>query len=191
MNNRKPEYSVNPLFISRWSSLAMSGEPLSDQELFTLFEAAKWAPSSYNSQPWRFIYAKRGTVAWDVMFDLLAPFNQQWGQNAAVLVTVVSRIRFEYNNKPSLSHSFDTGAAVQNLALQATFSGLIVHAIGGFDYEKARTQLYIPDEYAIEVMIAIGQPGNIADLPKELQEREKLSRRKQLKEIVFEGFFKK
>jgi nitroreductase len=94
---RKPTYEVNPIIVNRWSPRSFTGEGLSDKELFSLFEAARWAPSSYNNQPWRFIYAKRNSQYWDLLFNLLGDFNKQWCVNAAVLVVFISRKTFEYN----------------------------------------------------------------------------------------------
>lgn len=187
---RIPTYPIQPLILNRWSPRAMSGEELTEQELFPLFEAARWAPSSFNGQPWRFLYAKRNTKYWKTFFNLLTEFNQSWCQNAAVLVVIIARKNFEHNNKPALTHQYDTGAAWQNLALEGSAQGLVVHGMEGFDYDKARQALKIPDDYAVLAMAAIGKPGKKEDLPAGLQEREIPSRRKPLKEIVFEGKFK-
>lgn len=187
---RKPEYKIHPLLLSRWSPRSMTGEAIADEELMPLFEAARWAPSSYNNQPWRFIYAKIGSKYWQKLFGLMVEFNQSWAKNAAVLVVVVSRKSFEFNNKPSATHNFDAGAAWENLALEAASRGLVAHGMEGFDYEKARKELEIPDGYDIECMIAIGRRAPKEKLPKELQEREAPSTRKALKEVVMEGGFR-
>lgn len=189
-NIRKPEHKLNPLILSRWSPRSMTGEEISDEELMSLFEAARWAPSSYNNQPWRFIYAKRNTKHWDKLFNLMVEFNQSWTKNAAVLVVVISHTNFEHNNNPSVTHSFDTGAAWENFALQAASMGLVTHGMQGFDYEKAKKELEIPEDYSVEAMIAIGKRGRKEDLPKEMQEREIPSIRKPLKDIIMEGKFK-
>lgn len=191
MTNRKAEYAIHELILNRWSPRAMSGESITDQELMQLFEAARWAPSSYNNQPWRFVYAVRDTAAWAKMFDLLVPFNQSWAESAAVLVVIVSANNFEFNGKPSRTHSFDTGSAWENMALQGSSMGLVVHGIEGFDYDRARKELAIPDDYTIEAMCAIGRPGKKEDLSEELQEREVPSGRKPLKDLIFEGSFDK
>lgn len=188
--NRTAQHAIEDLILHRWSPRAMSGESISDEELMQLFEAARWAPSSYNNQPWRFVYAKRDTPAWDIFYDLLVQFNKDWAKNAAVLVVIVSRDTFEYNGKPSKTHSFDTGAAWQNLSLQGTAQGLVVHGIEGFDYKKAKELLHIPDGYTVEAMCAIGKPGKKEDLPAEMQEREEPSDRKPIEECVFEAIFK-
>ena len=190
-NIRKPEHEIIPIFVDRWSPRSMTGEEISDEQLMSLFEAARWAPSSYNNQPWRFIYAKRNTEHWNRLFNLMVEFNQSWTKNAAVLVVVISHKNFEHNNNPSVTHSFDTGAAWENIALQAASMGLVTHGMQGFDYEKAKKELEIPEDYSIEAMIAIGKRGKKEDLPKELQEREIPAARKLLKDIIMEGKFSK
>ncbi len=187
MNKRIPEYPVHELLLNRWSPRAMSGEPVSHNELMSLFEAAKWAPSSYNNQPWRFIYVTKDMEQWQQFFDLLDPFNENWAGPAWALIVVLSRKNFEYNDEPSKTCSYDVGAACQNLALQGHASNLVIHAIEGFDYDKARSELSISDEYNIEVMFSVGKPGKVEDLPESLQKREIYSDRKKLQELVFKG----
>jgi len=186
---RKSEYPVHPLILSRWSPRAMTGEELSEEELFTLFEAARWAPSSYNGQPWKFIYAKRERPHFATFFDLLSDFNKSWCKNAGVLVAVASRKSFEKNGKPARTHSFDTGAAWENLALQAAADGLVTHGMEGFDFEKAAKVLQIPNDYQVEAMIAIGKRAKPSTLPHELQEREAPGPRKEIREFIREGSF--
>ena len=185
--NRIPEYPANQMFINRWSPRSLSGEPISKEELFTLFEAARWAPSSYNSQPWRFIYAYRESREWQALFGLMMEFNQGWTKNAAVLVVIISRKNFDHNGQFSRTHSFDTGAAWANLALQGSLKGLVVHGMSGFDYDKARKVLNVPEDYDVEAMFAVGKPGKKEDLPPAMQEMEIPSTRKNVAEIVFEG----
>jgi len=139
--NRKPEHEINPIFLNRWSPRAMTGEVIEDKELMSLFEAAKWAPSAYNSQPWRFIYAKRDTKHWDKLFNLMVEFNQSWTKNATALVVIISMKNFEHNNEPSITHSFDTGSAWENMALEASSRGLVIHGMSGFDFEKAKKDI--------------------------------------------------
>jgi nitroreductase len=137
----------------------------------SLFEAARWAPSSYNNQPWRFIYAKKNTIHWNRLFNLLVEFNKIWAKNAAALAVIISHKLFEYNGKPSITHQFDTGAAWENLAIEASTQGLATHGIQGFDYEKARVDLKVPEDYDIVAMIAIGKQGLRENLPPELRQR--------------------
>lgn len=190
VRTRRPEYPVNSIFLERWSPRAMSGEEIQEVELMSLFEAAKWAPSSYNNQSWRFIYAKKNTANWVKFFGLLGEFNQTWCKNAAALIVVVSKTTFDSNGKPSRTHSYDTGAAWANLALQASLNGLVAHGMEGFDYDRAKTELGIPDDYTVEAMAAVGKPGKIEDLRPALRDMEAPSDRKKLAEIVFEGKFR-
>lgn len=184
---RQPEYPIEPLILNRWSPRAMSGESLTDEELMPLFEAARWAPSSYNAQPWRFIFAKRETEHWKPLFELLVEFNQSWANHAAVLALIISHKVFERNGKPSDTHSFDAGAAWENLALEGSARGLVIHGMQGFDYEKAKSVCNIPDDFQVEVMVAIGKLGKKEDLPEGARQKETPSMRKPLSEIVMEG----
>ena len=186
---RQPDHEIDPIFVHRWSPRAMTGEPISESELMRLFEAARWAPSSYNAQPWRFLYARRDTPHWDLFFALMGEFNQKWTRNAAVLMVVVSRKNFEHNGKPAPTHSFDSGAAWQNLALQASRMGLVAHGMQGFDFDRAREALEVPADYEVEAMIAVGRPGDRDDLPEDLRKREEPSGRKPVSEIAIEGGF--
>lgn len=189
--SRKSTYPINPLILNRWSPRSMTGEELDNEEIMALFEAARWAPSSYNNQPWRFIYAKRNTEHWDRLFSLLADGNRTWAKNSALLVVVISRKNFEYNEKPARTHQFDAGAAWENLALEAFSRGIVAHGMQGFDYDKARIDLEIPTDFEVMAMIAIGTKGPRENLPPELQEKEKLTDRKSLKDIVMEGIYRK
>jgi len=186
---RKPEHEINPLTLKRWSPRALSGEALTDEELKSLFEAAKWAPSAFNGQPWRFIYAKNNTPSWAKLFSALGEFNQVWVKKAAVLILVLSQKNFEYNGQPNPTASFDAGAAWENLALEAVNRGLVAHGMSGFDYDKARANLSIPENYKLEAMVAIGKPGNKEDLPEKMRASEFPSDRKKLAEIISEGEF--
>jgi len=190
MNQRKAKHKINDLFIKRWSPRAMSGKPIKQEELMQIFEAARWAPSSYNGQPWHFLYAKRDTKEWNIFFKLLVEFNQQWVKNAAILCVVLSKKIFDHNGKPNSTHSFDTGAAWENLALQGSIINIVVHGMAGFDYDKAKTVLKIPDDYDVEAMIAIGKPGKKEDLPEAMREKEFPSERKKVEQFVTEGAWK-
>jgi len=186
---RKPEQEINEIFINRWSPRAMSGQEIDEKTLLTLFEAARFAPSANNNQPWRFIYTCRNTKHWDIFFQLLAEGNQVWAKNAAALIVVISKTTFD-NGKPSITHSFDAGAAWVSFALQGSLAGLVIHCMQGFDYDKAKEVLCVPDGYAVEAMIAVGKKGKKEDLPDYLQEREFPSSRKTITELTMEGSFK-
>lgn len=186
---RKPDHPIEPLIYRRWSPRAMSGQPVSQAELLTLFEAARWAPSTYNEQEWRFLYATPGSPHWSTFFGLLVEANQLWCKPAAALVVQLSHKVFSRNGKPNPVHTFDAGAAFQNLALQGTAMGLVVHGMAGFDREKSRIALRVPDDYSVEIMIAIGQPGDPATLPADYQKLEVPSDRKPVSQIAAEGLF--
>jgi nitroreductase len=188
--NRKPNYAIAPLLLGRWSPRSMTSEPLSDEELFPLFEAARWAPSSFNGQLWRFIVARRQKPDEFAKFlDLLVPGNRVWAQHAAVLIVVASRNRFEYNDKLSITHAFDAGAAWENLAIEASRRELVAHGMEGFDYGRAKVELAIPDDFEVHAMIAIGHRAPAENLPEKYRAMEHPNSRRPLHEIVFEGAF--
>jgi nitroreductase len=186
---RKADHPIGTLFIDRWSPRAMSGQAISQAELMVLFEAARWAPSSYNNQPWRILYAHRDTEQWPWFFDLLVEFNQGWARNAGALLLFISKTTFDMSGEPSVTHSFDTGAAWENLALQGWLKGLVVHGMQGFDYERARTDLNVPEDYRVEAMVAVGKPGSIDTLPPGLRDRESPGDRRKLDQTICEGKF--
>lgn len=193
VNPRKPDHPIDPAFFERWSPRAFGDAAITKDELNVIFEAARWAPSSFNSQPWRFLYALRGTEAFARFVDLLVPFNQDWARHASALVFVVSSSTFVRpgNTEPqsTRSYSFDTGAAWGHLALQATKLGWYTHGMGGLDYERAKTELRLPPECKVECAVAIGKLGDKAALPEQLRDGETPSPRKPLAEFVFEGGF--
>ncbi len=184
--HRKPNTPIHNLLLNRWSPRVMSGEEMTDEELRPLFEAARWAPSSYNAQPWRFLYAKKSSSHWQTFFDLMVPQNQEWAQKASALVVVISRSLFERNSKPSKTHSFDSGAAWMSLALEGSHRGYVTHGLEGFDYEKARSSLNIPDEFQVEAMIVIGKRVPETD---STRASESPNQRRPLEEILHEGPF--
>ena len=176
------------LFVDRWSPRAMSGGGIPEADLRALFEAARWSPSAMNNQPWRILYAGRASSHWPLFFDLLVEANKVWCANAAALLLFVSRTAFE-NGKPCRTHSYDSGAAWMSLALQGSLRGYVVHGMQGFDYDRARKELEIPEGFQVEAMAAIGLPGRIEDLPEALQTRETPSDRRPLLQTVCEGRF--
>lgn len=183
--NRKAEYSVNPLFLNRWSPRAYSSRKVSDEELYSVLEAAHWAPSSFNDQPWRFIVAKTEAQL-KIFHEFLNPFNRAWAEKAPVLVLIASNKK-RANGDLNGAHAFDAGAAWGHLAIQATLFGLSTHAIGGFDKDKARSLLKVPDDFDLHAVITIGYRAEKETLDANLQERENPSTRKPLKEVIFEG----
>lgn len=193
-NNRTADHPIDPQFLERWSPRAFTGEALSEADLFTMLEAARWAASSSNAQPWRFVYARRDTPHWDRLLGPLVDSNRVWAQNASALVVLVSRtvIRRPGSDQdvPSPTHSLDAGTASGYFALQANKMGWHVHGMAGFDRDRAPTELNVPKDYAVEAVYAVGRLGDPASLPDKLREREKPSDRRPLTELVFEGTFR-
>ena len=186
---RTADYPVDRIFLDRWSPRAMTGEPIPREELMILFEAARWAPSSYNNQPWRILYALRDTEQWKLFFDLLVEGNKIWAKNAGALLLFISKTTFDRNEKPSITQTYDTGAAWENLALQGSLKGYVVHGMQGFDSERARTVLNIPEVFQVEAMAAVGLPASPEVLPEKLQQVEAPSDRRKLEQTICEGPF--
>jgi len=195
LNGRTADHPIDPMFLARWSPRAFTEEPISERDLFTMLEAARWAASSYNSQPWRFVYARRDTPHWEKFLDLLVPFNRSWAKDASALVIVVSNSTMRRpgsdSEVPSPTHSFDAGTASGYFALQASMMGWCVHGMVGFDKERAFTELDVPRGYRVEAAFAVGRLGDRAKLPEALQAREHPSGRLPIAELAFEGSFKR
>jgi nitroreductase len=183
---RSPKYDIDPLFVNRWSPRALERD-MDEEELMALFEAARWAPSSYNNQHWRFLYATHEHEEWETFLDLLGDFNLNWAEEGYALIVVVSKTTFDHNGEEARTHSFDTGAAWQNFALEAARRDLAAHGMQGFNYEQAAEQLDVPEGFEVEAMIAVGSKGDEESLPEEM--RVEPNGRKQLEEIVFNGKF--
>ena len=194
-NPRTADHPINPAFLERWSPRAFSGEVIPEPELMSIFEAARWAPSSYNSQPWRFLYARRDTPNWDTFFSLLGEYNKSWAAQAAALVLLLSKISMVVPGKDvpieSYSHSLDAGSAWGYFALQASMNGWATHAMVGFDLPRTAVELDIPADYRVECMIAVGRRGDPATLPEAARAREVPSNRSPIATLVREGKFAK
>ena len=192
---RVAHHPIHQIFTERWSPRSYRDEPLLKEQLLTLLEAARWAPSAYNAQPWRFIYGIKGTPEWASIFSTLNPHNQSWSKTAGALVVIASAKNLVPPGKtgevPNKTHSFDAGAAWANLALQAAHSGLSAHGLAGFDGDQLRHAIALPDDYSIDAVIVIGKRGPREALSPELQARETPSDRLVLSEIAFEGKFQK
>lgn len=190
---RTPEHDIHPLFINRWSPRSFSAESISPEQLERLFEAARWAPSAFNAQPWRFLHARRESPYWADFLGLLLPFNQRWAANASALVFVLSKKDFQAPGKdsasPLASHAFDAGAAWASLALQAEHDGWSCHAMGGFERERAHSLLGVPADHEIHAAVAIGRQAAADQLPEDLRLREHPSQREPLHKLVAEGRF--
>jgi nitroreductase len=182
------EHAIHPLIASRRSIRAFAPTSVEPQILASLMEAARWAPSSMNEQPWSFIVATKANKSeFDRLLGCLLEFNIQWAQHAPVLLLSVAKLTFESGELNR--HAFhDIGQAIANLTFQATVSGLLVHQIAGFDVEKARREFSIPQDYEPVAAAAIGYPGNSAELPEKLRKKDANPRkRKPLTNFVFEG----
>lgn len=192
-NQRVADHPVDEMFLKRWSPRAFSSDTISEEELLTMLEAGRWAASSYNSQPWRFLWARRSTPHWDKFFSLLVPFNQSWAKDASALMILISnplmRPPGSAADVPSHSHSLDAGTASGYIAMQASRMGWYVHGMVGFDIERAFVELNVPTGYRVEAAYAIGKLGDKSKLPEMLQAREQPSDRRPLSELAFEGGF--
>ena len=185
--------AVDPLFVERWSPRAFDRSPIPQGDLGSLFDAARWAPSAFNYQPWRFLYAHRDSADWSRFLGLLLPFNQSWVQHAGALAYILSDTLTAAPGsddfKPSHSHSFDAGAAWALLALQAPRLGYPTHAMSGVDFDAARADLAVPDRFPLYAAGAIGRMGDKSALPEALQAREVPSDRKDIATFARPGNF--
>ena len=185
---RKPSHAIDPVYLNRWSPRSFLDKEVPDEVLLSLFEAARWAPSGGNIQPWRFILARTQEDR-EKFYPFINPGNRIWCEKAPVLAVIISTSISEFGH--NRTHSFDTGAAWGYLALEAVRHGLITHAMGGFDPDQAREVLQVPQEFELLAVIAIGYQGEKDALPENLQEREKPNDRRALNESLFEGGFDK
>jgi nitroreductase len=185
---RAPEVEgVLPHIHQRWSARAFSDRQVGAAELVSVFDAARWAPSSGNGQPWRFLAGQLGDSTYGKILSALVDFNKSWASKAPVLILGTALSINPKNRNPNAYALFDLGAASFSIALQAESMGLTAHQMAGFDHEAARTALAIPEEYALGSVIALGYPGEPSALAnEELKKRELAPReRKPLSEIVF------
>ena len=180
------QHPIHDLLRQRWSPRAFDDRAIELEKLRSLFEAARWAPSSNNEQPWRFLIAtKENTTEHDRLFNCLVEGNQKWAHRAPALLLSVAKLQFE-DGSPNRHALHDTGMAVENLVLQATALGLVAHQMAGFRIEQVRTDCKIPAGYEPVAMIAVGYPGDPAQLPDRLRVREGQPRvRKSLTEFVY------
>lgn len=185
---RKADYQIDPIYLERWSPRGFANKEVDEETLNSIFEAARWAPSAMNLQPWHFIVA-RNKEDREKFYEFIYDANVTWCKEAPVLVAILSKKIRNEEGAPNVTHAFDTGAAWGFLALEATRKGLIAHGMGGFDHEAAREILNIPDEYDIQAVVAVGYYDPDAELPEALKEREVPSDRRPMKEFVSEGKF--
>ena len=183
------DHPIHDLLRKRWSPRAFSSRPVERETLLRLLEAARWAPSSYNEQPWAFILATHDQPAeYARVLGCLIEFNQSWAKEAPVLLLGVAHLSFDRNQQPNRHAAYDLGAAAANLTMQATAEGLFVHQMAGILPDKARTEFHVPEGWDVMTGIAIGYPGDPSTLSDELRKREISPRsRKALASFVFTG----
>ncbi|NNM86069.1 MAG: nitroreductase family protein [Phycisphaerales bacterium] len=187
--DRVAEHPVDEVFLRRWSPRSFLADPVQPEQLATLFEAARWAPSCFNEQPWLFMYAATPKDL-AIYRQIIVPQNRIWADKAPVLALAFARRNFARNGKVNKHYAFDTGAAWMSLALQAHKLGLAAHAMGGFFEEQAYLLLGVPKEkYEAMAAIAIGRRGPVESLPAEFAAREAPGPRKALAEVAIEGLF--
>lgn len=191
---QKPAITQTPIheiIANRWSPRAYdANKSVSQEQVTALLEAARWAPSCFGDQPWRFIVWNKAqdAVAWQQAFDCIVPNNQTWVKDAPVLILVCADTLFGHNQTPNRWAQYDTGAAVMSLCLQATSMGLVTHQMGGFNADKTREAFNIPTQYTPMAMLAVGYEGDANQLPEDLKARELAERkRKPLGELFFNG----
>ncbi|MFZ0389804.1 MAG: nitroreductase family protein [Calditrichia bacterium] len=179
--------TIHPLLHERWSPRAFSSKAVEEQDLWLLFEAARWAPSSFNEQPWAFIVAcESDREVYEQMANCLSERNRQWATTAPVLAVCLAKTHFEHNKKENRHSFYDTGLAVANLVMQATDLGISVHQMAGFSTEKVREKFLVPPAFEPVAAMAIGYAGNPARLPSDLRMNKRAARRrKALREFVF------
>ena len=191
---RKPAITQVPIdktLAERWSGRAYdASKVISFEQTIALLEAARWAPSCMGDQPWRIVVWDKNidATAWQKAFDCLAPSNQTWVQHAPLLVLICADTLFSKNAQPNRWAEYDTGAAAQNLCLQATSMGLMAHQLGGFDAEKTRAVFNIPAQFTLMAMISVGHPVSESAIPEDLLARETAERsRRGLGELFYQG----
>ncbi|MFW5432257.1 MAG: nitroreductase family protein [Methylophilaceae bacterium] len=184
---------IHDIIANRWSPRAYdASKVVMQKQIISLLEAARWAPSCFGDEPWRFIVwdKNQDAAAWQQAFDCIVPGNQAWAKDAPVLILVCADTLFGHNQKPNRWGSYDTGAAAVSLCLQASSMGLMTHQMGGFDGEKAREAFNIPEQYQMMSMMAVGYVREVDTLPEDLKERELAPRkRKVLGEIFYNGMW--
>ncbi len=177
------------VIMHRWSPRAFADRDVSPQDIKRIFEAARWAASSYNEQPWRFLVGHRGSDAYNKIMDSLVPQNQLWAKSAPVLILSVAKRHFTHSGDQNLHAWHDVGWATSNLSLQATELGMHTHSMAGFDHARARANFGIPEDYDPVAVTAVGYLGDASGLPEMLRKMEQSPRqRKELKEFVFSGW---
>lgn len=182
---------IHPVLAERWSGRAFDArQAITPSQVLSLLEAARWAPSCFGDQPWRYVVAHQAShpEAWQAALDCLVPGNQAWAKQAPLLLLVCADTLFGHNDKPNKWAPYDTGAATENLCLQATAMGMMAHQMGGFDAAQARSAFQVPERYQLLAMVAVGFPADIETLDDEAKQKERSERnRKPLETLFFNG----
>jgi len=189
-NPTQNQFTIYPLIRSRWSPRAFSEKPVEKEKLQSLFEAARWAPSSMNEQPWRFIVGQKGGETWNKIHESLVEFNQKWAMQAPVLIVNLGKKTFTYKGRENVTYEYDTGQSVAFMLIEAVNQGLVTHQMGGFHVEKLIELLAIPEDFKPISITAIGYQGNPDSLPEDLYKSEfRVRERHSLDDLVYGGEF--
>jgi nitroreductase len=185
------KYHLHDIIKKRRSPVIFSDQLVENEKIELLFEAARWAPSSMNEQPWRFIFSSRGNKkAFDKIFNCLLEGNKTWNKNVPLLIFVLVKLNFDYKNRPNTYAMYDVASAVANLTFQANSMDLWVHQMAGFNHDKAKSDLNISDGYEPVTILAVGYLGNLENAPEHLIKRDQAERkRKPLNEIIFKDYW--
>ncbi|MGM0589482.1 MAG: nitroreductase family protein [Bacteroidota bacterium] len=176
----KTKTELLPALKKRWSPRSFSSTRIPNDDLALMMEAARWAPSSFNEQPWRFIITHRGDESYQQLLETLSRSNQEWAQSAPVLMAAISKVHFDRNGRPNKHHRYDLGQAVAHLTVQATDRGYYVHQMAGFNAKEVEQHFQIPDDFEAVTVVAIGPLADGQSMPENRS-------RKPITDIVFEG----
>ncbi len=179
-----PKYGMMDEIEKRWSPRAFDGREITEEELYGLLEAASFAQSCFNEQPWRFLVARTAEEK-EQFLTMLTPKNQAWAKNASALLLVLSNMNFSHNGKENRWHLFDAGTAWGMLSIEAQHRGMITHGMGGFDPKKARELYKIPEDMSVIACVAVGWYGDKSQLPEDLQAKEEPQPRKEVEELIY------
>ncbi len=187
----KTKHKVIETIKNRWSPRSFSDKLIDNESISSLFEAASWAASAFNEQPWRFIYAtKDNSKVYNQILGCLIEWNQNWAKSAPLLILAIAKLNFTHNNEPNRTAFYDLGQAIGQMGLQASSMGLFIHQMSGFDHNKAEKEFNIPDGFTAVSVLAVGYLGNTKNLDETLKKMEETARtRNKLDDFVFTGNF--
>lgn len=186
----KTNLELHPIILNRWSPRAFSAEMINNNSLERIFEAARWAPSSSNDQPWRFIVGKKGEGTWQLILEILDGFNQKWAKHAPVLALTIGKTLSDKQGKPSRTYTYDVGQSISYITFQAMNEGIFVHQMGGLDRQKAAEIFKVPEDFKVLTAFAMGYMGELEILEENFQKMEKAPRKRHsLHHLVFSEEF--